>query len=171
MCARSMIGISHLLRRVSQVWVTIGALVQQLILLMASYSSKWDFYRCPSLPSSPVSFLLRSTVFGCSRNFVSCPRSLCSVHLIASFSCVSPFHSCFSFFPSIFVPLSLTFNRVAPLYRTENTWPDVATRVHTSIYPRANSPTQTGAISNRFTKISKKKSCYHCTPMETLRLS
>lgn len=38
-----MIGTSHLLRRVSQVWVTIGALVQQLILLVASYSVEMRF--------------------------------------------------------------------------------------------------------------------------------
>lgn len=39
-CARSMIGISHLLRRVSQVCVTIGALVQQLMVTTVKSSSR-----------------------------------------------------------------------------------------------------------------------------------
>lgn len=37
--------------------------------------SKWDFCCCLFLSYSLTSFPLRLTVFGCPRNFVSCPRS------------------------------------------------------------------------------------------------
>lgn len=124
MWARSMIGTSHLLRSVSQVWVTIGALVQQLILACGwCYSpSKWDFSRCLFLSCPSASFRLRFVrSFGCSRNFVSCPRSFFLLRSLASsrflfsffpfsFGC-RPFLSFLLFFPSFSLIFSLVRDR------------------------------------------------------------
>lgn len=68
---------------------------------------------------------LFSSVFGCSRNFVSCPRSFCSVHSITSFPCaacrlllelfVAPFlpFLLLDFLDSVCIPVLLTFDQVA----------------------------------------------------------
>lgn len=139
-----MIGISHLLRRVSQVWVTIGALVQQLILLVASYSSKWDFYCCLCLSSFSVF-----------------PSSLHRLRLLSQFRILSPiflFRSLDSFSfsrvlffriisPSFSWSLSFTFDQIAPLW-TENMWLEVVMLVHTAIYHVQTHPPNTTAISN-----------------------
>lgn len=131
-----MIGISHLLRRVSQVWVTIGALVQQLILLVASYSSKWDFYCCLCLSSFSV--------------FLS---SLHRLRLLSQFRILSPiflFRSldCFFFERVVFSCYFSFFFLIFVVYvRSNSTTMDgkyVAwgcdARAHCHL-PRANSPT------------------------------
>lgn len=89
-------------------------------------------------------FLLRYTDFGCSRNFVSCPRSFCSVHSIASFSRVLFFRI---ISPSFSWSLSFTFDQIAPLW-TENMWLEVVMLVHTAIYHVQTHPPNTTAISN-----------------------
>lgn len=89
-------------------------------------------------------FLLRYTDFGCSRNFVSCPRSFCSVHSIASFSRVLFFRIISSSFSW---SLSFTFNQIAPLW-TENMWLEVVMLVHTAIYHVRTHPPNTTTIPN-----------------------
>lgn len=115
------------------------------------------FYCCPS-PSSFDLFL--SLLFGSSRNFVSCPRSFRSDPFTRSilFSLV-----CFELFLVPCFRASFTFECSTNNTRMENMWLDV-TRVYIQLHsPRAKSLRK---WANNFTKISKKKSCYHCTRME-----
>lgn len=70
-----MIGISHLLRRVSQVWVTIGALIQQLI-FMAGIESPWKSISWPTHRKSVLHQVAVSLSFTNSLSAMSLVRSL-----------------------------------------------------------------------------------------------